>query len=92
MGYGKDNLMPIRLIGDNQSAIKLATNLVNYTCIKYVRNKFYLVREIVSETGELTVDYVNTLDIVADGMTKPITLNDFSPFRYKLRLSPSMIG
>ena len=32
---------------------------------------------MVSETGELAVDYVNTLDIVANGITKPITPNDF---------------
>ena len=63
---------------------------MNYARIKYIRNKFYLVREM--ETGELAVDYVNTSDIVADGMTKPIAPNDFPPFRYKLGLSPSVIG
>ena len=92
IGYDNDDLMPIRLMGDNQSAIKLTTNPVNHARTKHIRNKFHLVREMVSETGELTIDYVNTADMVADGMTKPIAPNDFSPFRHKLGLSPSVIG
>ena len=92
LGYDGDDIMPVRLMGDNQSAIKLANNPVNHARTKHIRNKFHLVREMVNETGELSIGYVNTADMVADGMTKPIAPNDFPPCRYKLGLSPNVIG
>ena len=47
---------------------------------------------MVNDTGELSISYVNTADMVADGMTKPVAPNDFASCRYKLGLSSSAIG
>jgi hypothetical protein len=46
----------------------------------------------VSETGELTIEYSNTNNMVADGITKAIAPNEFCPFRDKLGLSLNVIG
>jgi hypothetical protein len=77
-------------MGDNQAAIKVATNPVNHQRTKYIRNKFHFVREMVSETGELTLEYSNTAIMVADGMTKAIAPNEFRPFRDKLDPNPKI--
>ncbi len=87
MGYEGDDIVPVKLMADNQSAIKLATNPVNHSRTKHIRNKYHIVRQLVSETKELKVEYVNTKDMVADGLTKPLAAVDFTAFVTKLGLS-----
>jgi len=63
----------------------MASNPVNYSRIKYIRNYYYIVRELVSEIHELEIVYVNTSAIVADYMTKPVGPNKFA-------LVPAILG
>jgi len=63
----------------------MALNSVNYSRIKYIRNFYYIVRELVSEIHELVIVYVNTSAIVADCMTKPVGPNKFA-------LVPTILG
>jgi hypothetical protein len=84
--YDEKDIKPIKLMGDNQAAIKLAANPINHQRTKHIRNKFHFV----SETGGSTLQYSNTADMVADGMTKTLAPNDFRPFQ--LRLAESVIS
>jgi len=63
----------------------MALNPINYSRTKYIRNYYYIVRELVSETHELEVIYVNTSAIVADCMTKPVGPDKFA-------LVPTILG
>ena len=85
LGYEGDDLKPVKLMADNQSAIKLANNPVNHQRTKHIRSKYHLVRELVSETKELMIGYVNTKDMVADVLTKPLAPELFKAF-------PNMLG
>jgi len=58
---------------------------VNYSRTKYIRNYYYIVKELVSEIHELEVIYVNTSAIVADYITKPVGPNKFA-------LVPTILG
>jgi len=56
----------------------MALNPVNYSRIKYIRNYYYIVRELVSEIYKLEIIYVNTPTIVANYMTKPVGPDKFA--------------
>ena len=58
---------------------------MNHQRTKYIRSKYHLVRELVSKTKELMIGYINTKDIVADILTKPLTPKLFKAF-------PNMLG
>jgi len=63
----------------------MALNPANHSRTKYIRNYYYIVRELVSETHELEIVYVNTSAMVADCMTKPVGPDKFA-------LVPAMLG
>jgi len=69
----------------------MASNSVNYSRIKYIRNYYYIVRELVLETHKLEIVYINTSAIVANYMTKPIGPNKFALVPTILGLAPEVV-
>jgi len=69
----------------------MASNPVNYSRTKYIRNYYYIVRELVLEIYELEIVYVNTSAIVADCMTKPVGPNKFALVPTILGLAPEVV-
>lgn len=57
---------------DNQGATALTRNPEQMKKTKHIDIAFHFVRERVG-TGELKVDYIPTTDMVADGLTKPLS-------------------
>jgi len=50
----------------------MALNPINYLRTKYIDSYYYVVREMVAETGKLRIDYVKIDDILANGLTKAL--------------------
>jgi len=69
----------------------MASNSVNYSRIKYIRNYYYIVRELVLETHELEIVYVNTSAMVADCITKPVGPDKFALVPTMLGLAPEVV-
>jgi len=69
----------------------MASNSVNYSRTKYIRNYYYIVRELVLEIHKLEIVYVNTSAIVADYMTKPMGPNKFALVPTILGLAPEVV-
>jgi len=63
----------------------MASNPVNHSRTKHIRNYYHIVRQLVSETRELEIVYVNTSAMVADCMTKPVGPDKFA-------LVPTILG
>ena len=57
--------------GDNKGTIDTAHNPKYYSRTKYTLLKFQAVRENILE-GYITVEYVPTVEIPADGLTKAL--------------------
>ena len=69
---------PITINIDNQAAMKLATNPVNHAKTKHIRMRYHLVRQLVSETHEIHLNWVESAEQSADSLTKaigPININ-----------------
>ena len=65
---------------DNQSTIKLVENPVFHKKSKHVDIKYHFVRELV-ENRTLRVEYVSTVENVADIFTKPLSFKEFTTLR-----------
>ena len=73
IGYEGLDVETVLLLADNQAAIKLANNPVNHPRAKHIDIQYHKVRELISD-AVLELDYIETSKMVADGLTKPLTL------------------
>ena len=63
----------------------MALNPVNYSRTKHIRNYYYFMRQLVSETYELEIIYINTSAMVINCITKPVGPDKFAYI-------PAMLG
>ena len=61
----------VKIFEDNQGSIALAKNPQYHKRTKHIDIKYHFVREKV-EDGQVILEYISTLDMLADIMTKPI--------------------
>ena len=50
----------------------MTVNPINHPRTKHIDADYHQVREMVSETGELEMRYIQTDDMAADALTKPL--------------------
>lgn len=73
-----------KLFVDNQGTIKLIENKSNNPSTKHLEVKLHFMKDINNII--IKVLYVNTLNNVADILTKPLDKNPFKELRHKLSL------
>ncbi len=79
IGCEGSDVHTVLLFADNQAAIKLAINPLNHPRAKHIDIQYHKVRELISD-DVLELDYIPTKEIVADGLTKPLTLTKHEYF------------
>jgi hypothetical protein len=62
----------------NQASIALAHNPVGHTRVKQMNIRFHYIREVVKRSV-LSIEYVKTTAMLADGLTKPSPPVTFAP-------------
>ena len=77
---------PTVIHGDNQGAIALAKNPVNHRRTRHINVSYHFVRELIANET-LKYNYIPTKEMVADGLTKPLTPGKFAEFIAMLGLS-----
>ena len=70
--YKAQDLKPMTLYGDNQGALALAQNPVYHQRTKHIEVQWHFIREKVEE-GTIQLVYKTTADMLADGLTKPLS-------------------
>ena len=78
---------PIAVFGNNQGSISNAHNPNLHARTKHTLLKFHYVREEVS-VGTISIKYLDTKSMPADGLTKPLTLPKHQAFLGLLGLKP----
>src|SRR5260370_38059522 len=76
---------PIPLLIDNQSAIALVENPIFHMCSKHIEVHHHWMHEKVGD-GTIGLEYVPTVDQVADIFTKLLNLEKFRKFQDALGL------
>lgn len=79
----QEESMPISLLCDNQSAIRLAKNPEFHQRTKHVDIKYHFIREQL-KNGVIDMQYVGTDDQLADILTKPLETSRFQKLRQRI--------
>ena len=69
----------IALYEDNMGALALAQNPEYHARTKHIDVQWHFVREKIQE-NLVSLEYLNTEDMVADGLTKPLGKEKFQKF------------
>jgi hypothetical protein len=80
--FGK-MLDPTMIHCDNHRCVKLSENPVSYDSSKHVEIKFHYIRDMV-QRKEVLVQYLPTVEQIADFLTKPLAKSKFEYFRDEL--------
>ena len=67
------------IYADNQGAIKLAENPIFQKRSKHIAVKYHYTRDLI-QSGEITLQYKKTQEMIADGLTKPLGPIAFKEF------------
>ena len=62
---------PLRVMNDNQAALKIDENLSSVSLTNHIELKFFFVQDLVEEE-KIKLEYVPTEDMVADIFTKAL--------------------
>lgn len=68
---GMDDVESLKILNDNVSAQRLATNPVYHARTKHIDIRHHFVREVV-ESGQVTIEHVGTNSMPADILTKAL--------------------
>ncbi len=91
LGYEGPDLNTVLFMADNQAAIKLAINLFNHPQVKHIDIQFHKVRKLILD-NVLKLVYTPTEEMVADGLTKPLTVPKHKFFLKMLGLTQNKPG
>jgi hypothetical protein len=69
----------VLIIRDNQESLSLAKNPELYQTSKHVAIKYYYIRDEYRR-NHITLYYIPTTEIIADGLTKPLAEINFRKF------------
>ena len=72
----------------NESAIKISLNQVQHFKMKHIEIRYHFIQDHIRQ-GEIKLNYVNTLDNLADIFTKPLDEVRFRELRHELYIIDS---
>lgn len=84
----EDNQSQIAIKGDNQSSISLANNPALHSRTKHIDIQHHYIRDEVQQ-GRINLIYTSTKDMIADGLTKSLSMTKFYAFLQQMRMQAS---
>jgi hypothetical protein len=66
------DILPVPLLCDNQSALKLAIEDNYHSRMKHINTWYYYIWDVIAE-GLIEATYCSTEDMTADTLTKPLS-------------------
>jgi hypothetical protein len=66
------NLSKVSLLCDNESAIRLANNLVEHSRTKHIDIRHHFLRDHYEQRGDIDIYHISTENQLADIFTKPL--------------------
>jgi hypothetical protein len=81
-------LTKVPLLCDNESAIRMADNLVEHSRTKHIAIRYHFLR-YHQQKGDIEIAYINTKEQLADICTKPLDEQTFTKLRHELNILDS---
>ena len=82
------NVKNVHLYCDNESAIKIAHNLVRHSKTKHIQIRHHFLRDHVLK-GDISIDHMKTGEQLADIFTKPFDEKRFTKLWCELNILES---
>jgi Reverse transcriptase (RNA-dependent DNA polymerase)/gag-polypeptide of LTR copia-type len=76
----------VDMLGDNQGSLALVKNPRLHERSKHIDICYHFIRDL-EEQGKLSVTYIPTADMIADGMTKPLQRVAFERFKNQMGMT-----
>ncbi|PKU72622.1 Retrovirus-related Pol polyprotein from transposon TNT 1-94 [Dendrobium catenatum] len=76
---------PTTLNCDNTSAISLAHNFIFHARTKHIEIDYHFISGHIKQ-GEINIQHISSVDNIADVLTKPLSVNQFTTLRSKLTI------
>ena len=76
-------IVPLTLLGDNQSSLALVRNPVLHSRTKHIDIRHQFIGELW-ESGQISLDYCPSFSMYADCLTKPLAMVAFLQHRSSL--------
>ena len=76
------NSAPV-VYNDSQGVVALSKNPVHHNASKHIDVQYHLVRDCVI-SGKIGLEKISTVDNVADGMTKCLSVDRFRSLRHQM--------
>lgn len=83
--YISSNQKTVQMFGDNQGALALVRNPHLHERSKHIDVCYHFIRDL-AEKKRLRIDYIPTAEMVADGMTKPLSRIAYQRFKDQMGL------
>jgi hypothetical protein len=80
----------VLIFADNKNAIDLIINSLYHKRTKHIEMRWHWIREMMNRK-KITLRYLPTSEMIADGLTKPLSAPAFSKFRTMLNLSSWLV-
>ena len=84
-GYQRNDIRPTLIHGDNQGSLSLAGNPTHHQRSKHIDIENHCIRG-KTENSRVTLNYVPTDEMAADGLTKGLTANRHAGFIGQIRM------
>jgi hypothetical protein len=68
---------PITIFCDNQAAIKVSKDPKFHSKTKHIEGRYHFIRDIINRLKTIRLEYLPSLDMVADPLTKPLSQESF---------------
>ena len=78
--------VPIKIWSDNQGSMSLAMNPMGHSKNKHINIQYHFVREQLAQEV-ISLGYIPTNNMAADGLTKALPKNLFTRFKEHLGLT-----
>jgi hypothetical protein len=68
---------PVTIFCDNQAAIKVSKDPKFHSKTKHIEGRYHFIRDIINRLKTIRLEYLPSLDMVADPLTKPLSQEIF---------------
>jgi hypothetical protein len=68
---------PVTIFCDNQAAIKVSKDPKFHSKTKHIEGRYHFIRDIINRLKTIRLEYLPSLDMVADPLTKPLSQESF---------------
>jgi len=76
-------ITPTIIYVDNQSAIRISENDSEHDRTKHIDVRHYFIRDLIN-SGDIKLQWISTVDQLADIFTKPLSTSTFTSLRDRL--------